>query len=1114
MRLRSVLTILLAIVAMPREVAAQLDPLLFLKRTQPNIILMLDTSTRMQRDQNNDFLDKHVYTKSSLSAADQVLLGISSSNTTTNYRRKYVGLAHITPSASSEKFEADLIDIVGDQEGTAYTSFDARTRINIAKVSLREAIYRNTSVARFSLMKTRQSSPAYPTSGLPNEGPVRVLDAVQSSPITGDASGKWKITRPDVSMNNGSVTVGATLTCSSSGVTCVVAADATNANTSVLSTLSLATGATNSLIPAGRDSSTQDDSPIDLMLTDIKSEVVRLANADDAKSLTSSPYRQCRNSVAVLVVGGGQGNTSSGDPSTIAAQFLTIGTSGHRVPIYVIALAPKAGTDMSELQAVAEASGGEYTEITAALVEATTAGDPVPEFVAAVNKAVQHGYASQANCDIDPTTALPLGPYTEHQVTSPVIGTVYLKDGQDINGNPLDDSATDFDETFITKTDGSEIPQRSNVMVTAGFSLPGFDGRLRAFRMYKPEEDSTKSVGYKFSADGTRLWVACAPGTETTGVSSTPCTSLTTSQRNIYTALPDGTVVAFTAANASTLQPYLLPSTRHPSATSTTAETLIEFIRSQPLGAFVGSTPALMDPPSLDPPPDSDYPGFKVDNEDRRSMVWVGANDGMLHAIDARLGVEVWAFIPFNLLPKLYTLQSGQPVGDFRYFVDGSPKVADVKVDVGSGAEWRTFLIMGEGAGGTFYQTFDVTLEDLALTVSNTDDDAADVLTYFASATSVPLVWAFPRYSVFNAQLGFNATTTLCTGASATLVFGELTSTATAAEKSIGETWSDPAVGQVEGANGPYAVLTGSGFYKYSMQTTYRGGAAAGTTFYILDAETGDVLDSANVGNDGLAESGTAGDSCDVANDCTKIKNALQADPVATGPADSRFISKAYIGDLDGRLWRFDISLDDGGVPEVATPVQLYDAGANHPMFSSMATVNVGTTQQYLFQGTGSEFLPADNVSLQYKLLVILDGGTIGTKKAEILLEKTDTSGNDEKVTAFPAVAGDIVFFATTTYKPLTPCSDPLGNLYAFTFIGGPAYDTTGDGLIKTTGPASGRDSTKVQTSTGRATAPFIVDQHLVLGVGTNIELFGDDEDFNNGVGQAGVRILSWREVR
>src|SRR5262245_56170621 len=153
----------------------------------------------------------------------------------------------------------------------------------------------------------------------------------------------------------------------------------------------------------------------------------------------------------------------------------------------------------------------------------------------------------------------------------------------------------------------------------------------------------------------------------------------------------------------------MAPSPAPASATSA-AVTLIDFLRAQPLGAIVDSTPAIMDPPSLDPPPDADYPGFADANADRRGMIWVGANDGILHGIDARLGKEVWAFIPFNLLPKLKEVPSGQPVGDFRFYVDGSPKVADVKV----GGEWRTYLVIGQGPGGTFYQTFDVTLQDIA----------------------------------------------------------------------------------------------------------------------------------------------------------------------------------------------------------------------------------------------------------------------------------------------------------------------------------------------------------------------------------------------------------------
>jgi len=85
----------------------------------------------------------------------------------------------------------------------------------------------------------------------------------------------------------------------------------------------------------------------------------------------------------------------------------------------------------------------------------------------------------------------------------------------------------------------------------------------------------------------------------------------------------------------------------------------------------------------------------------------------------------------------------------------------------------------------------------------------------------------------------------------------------------------------------------------------------------------------------------------------------------------------------------------------------------------------------------------------------------------------------------------------------------PDATLYALTYIGGAAYDTNGDGKL------SNKDSTKAGTVTGaRATAPFVVDQHLVFAAGGKVEMFGDPAGYNNGVGQVGVRILSWREVR
>ena len=1012
--------------------SAQLDPLLFIKRSAPNVLLAVETTNRMQRDANDDYYDGNIYTRTG--ALWETTLGISPLNTVAKYRRKYVGLIHTDPAAGGDKFAATRINVVGDRQ-PGFATFEEATRLTIARRGLIEAVTRNRGVARFGLLRTRQLNPALGPEG--NEGPVKVDDPTQQDPTDLNV-GKWKITRPVVGAVNGSI---------AGPVAPMVQPDAANPNATILNTLNLDSRQAGALVPGGRDGDLTVDAPLDNMLDDAKAEAQRLIAADAA----------CRNTVLVLVVAGAEGDTTGEDPAAKAASFVNV--SGTRnVPIHVIAIAPNPA-HVAQLRDIAEKSGGVYTEITAAMISATTPGQPVPEFVAAVNLAVQEAFQDPTHFDVDPTPISIRGPETEHQTTSPIIGTVNLEGAFDLAGQPLPNDAIINPKTL------AKIPQRSNVMVTTGFALPGFGARIRAFRVYKPIADASKPSGYKFSADGTKLWVAQAPAPAV---------------RNVYTTLADGTMVPFNVANAAVLAPYLR---------TTDAAALIDHIRQQPLGAIVGSTPAIMDPPSLDPPPDSDYPGFANQNKGRRSIVWVGGNDGMLHAIDARLGVEVWAFIPFNLLPKLKVLAHGQPVGAFRYFVDSSPKVADVKID----GNWRTYLTIGQGSGGTFYQTLDVTLDDMELVVTATDSNINNVLGYFADPARVPLKWAFPQYSEFDHTL---------------FPWGDIAASAAPASKTVGQTWSDPAVGQIGGPSGKHSVLTGSGFLPFTTeQAANRGGVVAGTTFYILDMKTGALLDSRSVGSDGLAETV---DDCAVAGNCTRLKNALQADPVATGPPNSRFIDRAYMGDLDGRLWRFDITLDAAQKPKITALTNLLPGAAvspAHPFFASMATVNVGGAKNYLFQGSGSDLLPSAGAIPQYKLMIVSEAGASGTLEKEILL--TTTNALHEKVTAFPAVAGDIVFFSTTTYKPTAPCSNPDGALYAFTFIGGAAYDTNNSGNV------TGADSPRIKTTVGaRASAPFITDQHLVFGAGDKVEMFGDPDDFNNGVGQVGVRILSWRDVR
>jgi hypothetical protein len=1050
------LLVLVFIALAPRVAEAQLDPLLFLKRSVPSVtsntyrahvLVAVDTSMRMQYDADGHYYDPYDYATGNLWDSSLGLSGGAS-----RYRRKYESLQYV--GSSSPKYQTTTITAVGNQAAqlAAFNAFYAKTRLGVAKAGVLQAITENTKSTRFGLIAMRQVNPRIPAPL--NDGDVQNDDAGQSFPTDSSGPGLWKLTRGVVDADNGSALAGVPL----------VKADSASPNTDVATILNRALTSSGAVLPAGNDGPSIVDAPLAHLLDDVRTEASRLITADGS----------CRNTVAVVIVGGGEGTTavpSSSAPS-IASTFTNI--SSRRVPIYVIAIAPLE-SEVAALQSIAENSGGRYFQVDKAEIDAATAaGKPAPTVVRAMNAAVQHGFANPSDVNAAPTASLPYGPLSEFQVTSPIIGTVNLKGARALDGSTL--TGTDVSST----QSGTEIPQRANVMVTSGFALPGFDMRLRAFRVYKPVTDTTKPTGYKFSADGTALWVAQSPMT-------TYCNDATASCRNIFTVLPDGTTVAFTESNASTLSAYL---------NTWDVPGLINFVRTQPLGPIVSSTPAFMDPPSLDPPPDPDYPGFAAAHEDRRSLIFVGANDGMMHAIDGRTGVEVWAFIPFNLLPKLRTLRDGQPIDDFDYFVDSSAKVADVRVN----DEWRTLVVFGQGPGGTFYQTFDASLDGIDSSVAPDSDSVTSVLAYFNDPGRIPLLWAFPRYSKFDTSISTSATP-----------YGDLDTSASADEKSVGQTWSDPAIGQVKSGSGKYTIITGSGFLPRSVENgSTRGGAAAGRSLYLLSVDDGTVFDrmETSPASDSQAESD---DNCTAAAyGCTKMKNALQADPVATGPMDQRFVTKSYIGDLDGNIWRFDITLDSGDLPKFSgTPTKLYGAGADQPIFSSMAAVAIGT-QEYVFVGTGSDLLPSTGVSTQYKLLGVLDTGSSGTKTFEIALSKTDGAGDDEKVSAFPAVAGDIVFFTTTSYKPQVPCAQPDAALYALTFVGGAAYDGTGDNKV------SKNESPKVRTlvGAGRATAPFIVDQHLAFGAGGKIELFGDPNDFNNGVGSVGVRILSWRDIR
>ena len=107
------------------------------------------------------------------------------------------------------------------------------------------------------------------------------------------------------------------------------------------------------------------------------------------------------------------------------------------------------------------------------------------------------------------------------------------------------------------------------------------------------------------------------------------------------------------------------------------------------------------------------YNDFVSDNASRAGVVYVGANDGMLHGFDEDTGAEVIAYVPTSTYKNLYELSSEDY--DHRYFVDGGPNVIDAFFDdmddpdsVANGL-WRSVLVAGVAGGGQSVYALDVT---------------------------------------------------------------------------------------------------------------------------------------------------------------------------------------------------------------------------------------------------------------------------------------------------------------------------------------------------------------------------------------------------------------------
>ncbi len=126
--------------------------------------------------------------------------------------------------------------------------------------------------------------------------------------------------------------------------------------------------------------------------------------------------------------------------------------------------------------------------------------------------------------------------------------------------------------------------------------------------------------------------------------------------------------------------------------------------RTSALGDIINSSPIYAGAPKYKYT-ENGYAAFASTKASRAGLLYVGANDGMLHAFDRVSGEEKWAYVPSAVLPNLYKLADTDYEFNHQFYVDGSPRVGDVW----DGSKWRTILVGGMNKGGKMVYALDVT---------------------------------------------------------------------------------------------------------------------------------------------------------------------------------------------------------------------------------------------------------------------------------------------------------------------------------------------------------------------------------------------------------------------
>lgn len=456
----------------------------------------------------------------------------------------------------------------------------------------------------------------------------------------------------------------------------------------------------------------------------------------------------------------------------------------------------------------------------------------------------------------------------------------------------------------------------------------------------------------------------------------------------------------------------------------------------------------------------SSYRSFRDANISRSPIVYVGANDGMLHGIKTETGEAVLSYVPRGVYPKLpfYT----DAAYTHTMYVDG-PLISSDFQDEADSNNWKTILVGGLGAGGKGLFALDVTKPS-----NFSEANALSLVKFDYTAPTGPLSAAF------TSEFGTSP------------MLAEL-------QTDMGHIFGDPSRDSFIGRNlqitrmqnGKWAVISGNGYNSVNERAVLYVIYLDGTGFVKIPANPSEGVGTGN-----------------------GLSIPFPADINGDGLTDT-----VYAGDLKGNMWKFDLKSStpsDWALPastkrmiNTGRPITTAPTLLVHPQGGVL--VSFGTGQLLTDADDSSTALesiygiwdkpsgsfPVTDADLAIRKLQATDEDTNSeggvTAKARVLVGgkatavdygakrgwKVELLKSGERVIFNPIGDGTRVFFSTSTASADACVASDGGSFLAFDGIAGtepasPILDINGNGTFGTGDQVDGRSTMGRSKGVGR----------------------------------------------